>query len=365
MNDDLRFMAAALSFGRRGLGRTSSNPSVGAVVVRGGVVVGRGVTAEGGRPHAEPQALLEAGDAARGATLYVTLEPCSHFGATPPCVEAIMEAGIARVVCAMEDPDARVQGRGVARLRRAGIDVVVGVGGATARRDHVGHITRATFGRPAVTLKLALTADGYAAGDAHDPRLAITGEAANLCTAAMRATHDAIMVGIGTVLADDPLLTVRLPGCDARPLRVVIDSRLRLPLRSRLATTAQEFPTLVVTTPDAGADRESALIEAGIEVVRVEGDAFGRVDMFAATAYLAGRNLTRVFSEGGPRLGSHMLLEGLIDEVLIFTALRPLGRRGTSGLTDAARECLHDSERYHVMEGVKFGSDTLVRYLKA
>ena len=175
-------------------------------------LVGRGVTAPGGRPHAEAVALAEAGEAARGATIYVTLEPCSHHGATPPCADAIVAAGVARVVAALEDPDARVAGRGFARLRAAGIAVEVGVGEAQARRDHLGHILRVTVGRPMVTLKLALTADGYAAGDEHDPRLAITGEAANGAVQVMRSLHDAIMIGVGTARDDDPLLTVRLPG---------------------------------------------------------------------------------------------------------------------------------------------------------
>ena len=213
--EDERFMAAALAFGRRNLGLCAPNPSVGALIVRDGVVVGRGVTSPGGRPHAERKALAEAGEGAAGATLYVTLEPCSHHGRTPPCAEAIVAAGVARVVSAIEDPDPRVAGRGHALLREAGVEVVVGIGAAQAHRDHLGHILRVTAGRPMVTLKLARTADGFAAGDEHDPRLAITGEAANLRVQVMRAMHDAIMVGVGTALGDDPLLTVRLPGAEA------------------------------------------------------------------------------------------------------------------------------------------------------
>ena len=227
---DERWMAAALRFGRRNFGLTAPNPCVAALIVNDDVLVGRGVTAPGGRPHAEAVALAEAGEAARGATIYVTLEPCSHSGVTPPCAEAIVAAGLARVVAALEDPDARVAGQGFAKLREAGVAVEVGVGEAQARRDHRGHILRATVGRPMVTLKLALTADGYAAGDEHDPRLAITGEAANGAVQVMRSLNDAIMIGVGTACDDDPLLTIRLPGVAQTPLRVVLDSRLELPL---------------------------------------------------------------------------------------------------------------------------------------
>ena len=197
--------------------------------MKDGAVVGRGATAPGGRPHAERIAIAQAGEAARGATLYVTLEPCSHFGVSPPCADAIVEAGVARVVSAMEDPNPLVAGQGHARLRAAGIAVSVGAGAAQARRDHLGHILRVTAGRPCVTLKLAETADGFASGGANDARLRITGPIADLRVQIMRSTHEAIMVGVETALADDPALTVRLPGVDRKPLRVVLDTHLRLP----------------------------------------------------------------------------------------------------------------------------------------
>ena len=197
---DERWMAAALAFGRRDLGLSAPNPSVGALIVRDGVLIGRGVTSPGGRPHAEANAIDQAGRAAPGATLYVTLEPCFHEGRAPPCAPAIVAAGLARVVSAIEDPDPRVAGRGHRLLREAGVEVVVGPGARRARRDHLGHILRVTLGRPMVTLKLARTADGFAAGSEHDPRLAITGEAANLRVQVMRAMHDAIMIGAGTAL---------------------------------------------------------------------------------------------------------------------------------------------------------------------
>jgi len=359
--EDERWMAAALRYGRRSLGLTAPNPSVGALIVRGGVVVGRGVTAPGGRPHAERLALDEAGAAARGATLYVTLEPCSHFGATPPCAEAIVKARIARVVCALEDPDSRVAGSGLAALRAADIELSVGPGAEAARRDHRGHILRVTEGRPMVTLKLARTADGFAAGDEHDARLAITGEAANLRVQVMRSLHDAIMVGIGTARDDDPLLTVRLPGVEARPLRVILDSRLELPLQSRLGATAREFPTLAIATRAAAAEREAALTAKGVEVARVDPDASGRVDLNAALRLLARRGLTRVFSEGGPRVGARLIALGLADEVVLLTALKPLGRPGLPALDAPAYAVLNDRARYREIETAVYGADTLRR----
>jgi len=359
--DDERWMAAALRLGRRGMGRTAPNPSVAALIVRDGVVVGRGVTAPGGRPHAERLAIDEAGEAARGATLYVTLEPCSHHGATPPCAEAIVAAKIVRVVCPLEDPDARVAGAGFAILRAAGIALCVGPGAETARRDHRGHILRVVEGRPMVTLKLARTADGYAAGDQHDARLAITGETANLRVQVMRALHDAIMVGIGTVREDDPLLTVRLPGVDARPLRVVLDSRLELPLRSRLCLTAGDYATLAIATEAAPVEREAALAATGVEAARVAADASGGVDLAAALRLLAKRGVTRVFSEGGPRVGARLIQSGLADEVVLLTATKPLGRPGLPALDPQAYAILADPARYREIETAAYGADAMRR----
>ncbi len=359
--EDERWMAAALRYGRRGMGLTAPNPSVGALLLRGGVVVGRGVTAPGGRPHAERIAIDEAGEAARGATLYVTLEPCSHFGATPPCADAIVAAGISRVVCALEDPDSRVAGSGLARLSAAGIELSVGPGAEAARRDHRGHILRVVEGRPMTTLKLARTADGFAAGDEYDPRLAITGEAANLQVQVMRSLHDAIMVGIGTARDDDPLLTVRLPGLDSRPLRVILDSHLDLPLQSRLCASAGEFATLVIATRAAATEREAALAARGVEVARVDADSSGHVDLSEALRLLARRGLTRVFSEGGPRVGARLITAGLADEVVLLTALKPLGRPGLPALDARALAVLNDSARYREIETAVYGADSLRR----
>ena len=360
--EDARWMAAALALGRRGLGLTAPNPSVGALVVKDRRVVGRGVTKPGGRPHAEQLALAEAGEFSHGATLYVTLEPCAHHGVTPPCVEAVVAAGFSRVVSALTDPDPRVAGRGHAGLRAAAIETVVGIGAAEARRDHLGHILRVTLGRPMVTLKLALTSDGFAAGDIYDRRLAITSEAANLRVQVLRSMHDAIMVGAGTALIDDPLLTLRLPGLKEKPLRVVLDSHLRLPASSRLAATARDYPTLIVATNSAPVDRAERLLALGAEIVRVDEAGSGRIDLAAALSALGARGLTRIFSEGGPSVGSALVKLGLADEVILITALKPLGRAGLPALDAAALRALHDSAQYQLAETSYYEPDVLRRW---
>jgi diaminohydroxyphosphoribosylaminopyrimidine deaminase/5-amino-6-(5-phosphoribosylamino)uracil reductase len=362
---DDAFMAAALALGRRNMGRTAPNPAVGALVVRDGVIVARGFTAVGGRPHAEAIALAEAGEAARGATLYVTLEPCSHHGATPPCADAIIAAGVARVVTAMEDPDPRVAGRGHALLRAAGIEVVVGPEAATARCDHLGHILRVTRRRPMVTLKLAQTADGYAAGAAYDPRLRITGPVADAFTHVQRALHDAIMIGSGTAREDDPLMTVRLPGLEGeKRLRVVLDRRLTLSPGSRLASTARETPLLVLVGPDTPEESvRSFTQETGAEIARVEAQD-GVLDLLAALRLLADRGITRVFCEGGPRVAESLLAAGYADEVILHTGMKPLGRPGRPALTPAAREALEKAGRYRLLESRMLGVDRMTRFAR-
>jgi diaminohydroxyphosphoribosylaminopyrimidine deaminase/5-amino-6-(5-phosphoribosylamino)uracil reductase len=335
---DERWMRLALALGARNLGLAWPNPSVGAVVVagtgEGARIVGQGVTQAGGRPHAERVALDAAGAAARNATLYVTLEPCSHVGRTGPCADAAIEAGVARVVSALEDPDPRVAGRGHARLEAAGVEVVRGVLVPEARRAHRGHILRVTEGRPSVLLKLARTADGYAAR-ADGARLMITGEAANGRVHLMRAHADAILVGIGTALADDPLLTVRLPGLEHRsPVRVVLDGRLRLPPRCRLAD-ASRVPTWVIAAEDAPAEAERRLVGQGVEVMRVGRDGQGRVDAAQALRLLGARGITRVFCEGGPQLGEALAAAGLVDELATVTSPAYLNEPGLQALGPA------------------------------
>ncbi len=357
--EDLRWMAAALNLGSRSLGLTAPNPAVGAILVKDRAVIGRGATAPGGRPHAERIALDEAGEAARGSTLYVTLEPCSHFGASSPCADAIVQAGVSRVVSAMEDPNPLVGGRGHALLRAAGIPLSIGAGAEQARRDHRGHVLRVTKGRSSVTLKLAETADGFASGGPHDSRLRITGQIANLRVQVMRSIHEAIMIGIGTALADDPALTVRLPGLDRKPLRVVLDTHLSLPLRSRLLAGARDVATLVIAGEDAPKEAALRLSDLGVTVEHVRLDADGRVDLNEALRALSVRGVTRVFSEGGPRVAARLIALGLADVVALITADKPLGRPGVPALDAQARAALLDPSRYRLHETMVYVADTM------
>ncbi len=322
-------MRLALALGYRNLGRTWPNPSVGAVLVdpSDGRIVSVGVTQPGGRPHAERVALAEAGEAARGKTLYVSLEPCSHHGRTPPCAEAVIASGVGRVVTSLEDADRRVAGRGHAMIREAGIGLATGILSAEAARDHRGHFTRAREGRPAVILKLARTADGYAA--AGTARLMITGEGANRRTHMLRAHADAVLVGVSTILADDPGLDVRLPGMEARsPVRVVADSRLRTPLGSRLVETAEDRKTFILCGPDADRAAEERLEARGVTVLRVPALDGGKLELRSALRRLGEVGLTRILCEGGPTLADALARDDLLDEAVVITNERPLGARG-------------------------------------
>ena len=338
---DAYYMRAALALGRRGLGNTWPNPAVGCVIVRddgqGPYVIGRGWTQPGGRPHAETQALLQAGPLARGATAYVTLEPCSHYGRTGPCADALARAGIARVVGALRDPDPRVGGRGFDMLARYGLSVTEGICADEAFAAHLGHITRVTFGRPAVTVKMAVTADRMVAGPG-GRTVRITGPLANARVHLMRAQADAIAVGIGTVLADDPQLTVRLPGLTgASPLRIVFDSMLRLPLASCLAASARQTPVWVVAGEAAPVAAEEALVAAGVEVMRVSGSP--SLDLGEALRLLGTRGLTRLMVEAGPTLARSLAEADLIEEWVLFTGPEPLGE-GLAGFDDALQNLL-------------------------
>jgi diaminohydroxyphosphoribosylaminopyrimidine deaminase/5-amino-6-(5-phosphoribosylamino)uracil reductase len=366
-SDDERFMALALALGRRGLGRTWPNPAVGAVVVRddgaGPVIVGRGWTQPGGRPHAETEALARAGDAARGATLYVTLEPCSHHGRTPPCADAIIKAGVVRVVSAIADPNPDVAGAGHWRLAENGVTVEVGVGADEARRDHAGHIRRMTDGRPHTILKLAVSADGKAGLAGRRP-VQITGSAVRNCVHLMRATSDAVLTGIGTALSDDPLLTCRLPGMANRsPVRVVLDSGLRLPLDGRLATTAREVPLWVVTSEGTPQDREQALQARGAEVLRV-GSVDGKLDLRAVLQALAGRGITRLMIEAGPIVAAAFLGAELIDEAAVFRSPHTIGPDGIGALEGLRLDALTASPRLVMTNTGAVGADTVDRFVR-
>lgn len=354
---DNRFMALALTLGRRGLGNAWPNPAVGAVVVKNGVVVGRGWTQPGGRPHAEVEALRRAGAAARGATLYATLEPCSHHGKTPPCVDAITAAGIARVVSALEDPNPEIAGQGHARLRASGVAVDTGVCADDARRAHAGHIRRVRDGRPHVTLKLAVSADGKAGLLGRKPA-EITAAAARERVQRMRAASDAIITGIGTVLADDPQLTCRLPGMEPQsPVRVVLDSELQLPPASRLVASVAKTLDWTFTSEMASQEKERALTAQGVEVLRVAGKN-GHLDLAAVLRGLGSRGITRVMVEAGPILSAAFLSADLVDEAALFRAPKTLGQ-GIDALEGMPLSALTLSPKLRLVGEERIGDDTL------
>jgi len=365
---DRRMMAAALRLGRRNLGQTHPNPAVGCILVqtRGDdrIVVGRGWTAVGGRPHAEREALSVAGAAAKGATAYVTLEPCAHQGRARPCSEALIEAGVARVVTALEDPDPRTAGQGHAKLRDAGIAVTTGVLAEEAARAHSGHIARITKGRPHVTLKLAVSADGMI-GRREGERMIVTGKPAFDAVQVMRTEFDAVMIGIGTVLVDDPLLTVRLPGLAKRsPTRVILDAFARLPLTSRLLQSVEEARLIVFTGADAPRERVVALKASGAEFVAVA-PASGGVDLVAVLAHLAKEGFTRLLVEGGAEVASSLVSADLLDEVVLFRAAVIVGPDGVPALGGMALSAIERNPRYRQIEAGKVGEDIMRRYVRA
>lgn len=361
---DRRFMQLALALGRRGLGRTWPNPAVGAVVAKDGVIVGRGWTQPGGRPHAEPEALKRAGQSSRGATLYVTLEPCSHVGKSPPCTDAIIASGIARVVAAIGDPNPEVAAQGFAKLRAAGIAVDSGLEATQAARDHAGHLRRVRDGRPHVILKLAVSADDKIGGPGRKP-VAITGEAARTRVHLLRAQCDAILVGIGTVLADDPLLTCRLPGMAARsPVRVILDRSLRISLASRLVQSARETQLWVMTSETAEAAAAAGLGAAGAQVIRVAGTT-PDIDLKAVLHLLAERGITRLMVEGGSRVAAAFVAAGLVDEAWLLRGPEAIGNDSVNALGALPLSALTQSPNLRVRVSETLGEDTLTIYERA
>jgi diaminohydroxyphosphoribosylaminopyrimidine deaminase/5-amino-6-(5-phosphoribosylamino)uracil reductase len=362
---DQRFMQLALTLGRRGQGRTWPNPAVGAVVVKDGVIVGRGWTQPGGRPHAEPEALKRAGEAARGATLYVTLEPCSHFGKSPPCADAIIAAGIARVVSAIDDPNPEVAGQGHARLRAAGIAVDIGLGALDAARDHAGHFRRIRDKRPHVILKLAVSSDDKIGAAGHKP-LAISGEAAKARVHLLRAQCDAILVGIGTVLADDSLLTCRLPGMEARsPVRVVLDRALRMPNTSRLVHSARETPLWVMTSDLAEAPAATKLGAAGAQVIRIAATSTPGLDLLSVLHALSEKGITRLLIEGGARVASSFVASGMVDEVWLLRGADAVGADGVPALDALPLTSITQSPDFVTRASETLQRDTLTIYERA
>jgi diaminohydroxyphosphoribosylaminopyrimidine deaminase/5-amino-6-(5-phosphoribosylamino)uracil reductase len=361
---DTRFMQLALTLGRRGLGRTWPNPAVGAVIVKDGIIVGRGWTQPGGRPHAEVEALRRAAEAARGATLYATLEPCSHFGKSPPCADAIIAAGIARVVSAIEDPNPEVAGQGHAWLRAAGIAVDIGLGALEAARDHAGHFRRIRDKRPHVILKLAVSADDKIGAAGRKP-IAISGEAAKARVHLLRAQCDAILVGIGTVQADDPLLTCRLPGMETRsPVRVVLDRALRIAGTSRLVHSARATPLWVMTSNLSEAPAAMKLGAAGAQVIRVPTTSAPTpgLDLTGVLQALAEKGITRLLIEGGARVASSFIAAGLVDEVWLLRGPDTIGPDGVAALDALPLSAITGSPSFKRRASETLQNDTLTIY---
>lgn len=341
---DAAHMAAALALGRRGLGRVWPNPAVGCVIAHGPRVAARGWTQPGGRPHAEAEALTRAGKAARGAACYVTLEPCSHRGRTPPCADALIEAGIARVVAAAGDPDPRVAGEGFARLEAAGIAVERGLGEAEARFDNEGFLIRVASGRPLVALKTATTLDGRMAAPGGESRW-ITGPAARAAAHRLRASYDAIMVGARTALLDNPRLDCRLDGLqDRSPLRIVADGNLGLPPTHRLV--ADGPPCWALCREDADRDRASRLEDAGVRLIRVPVGEDGRMDLTAGLRRLGEAGLTRLLVEGGGLLAAALLKADLVDRLHWFRAPAVMGGDGLPAVAALDVEHPGDAPRF-------------------
>jgi diaminohydroxyphosphoribosylaminopyrimidine deaminase/5-amino-6-(5-phosphoribosylamino)uracil reductase len=358
-------MTAALGLAARGLGNVWPNPAVGCVLVNHGRVIGRGWTQPGGRPHAESEALRRAGEGAQGAVAYVTLEPCSHHGDTPPCSAALAEAGVASAVIASADPDPRVDGAGIRALRQAGIEVVTGVCVEAAAELNAGFIMRVERGRPLVTLKCATTLDGRIATRGGESQW-ITGEAARTRAHGLRARHDAVMIGIGTALADDPELTCRLPGLERQsPLRVVVDSRLRLSLTSKLVRGAAQVPTWVITLPRPDSQRRRAYVDCGLEVIEADADGKGTLDLRAVMQALGARGLTRVLVEGGGRLAAALLRAGLVDRLAWFRAPSVMGGDGVAAAAAFGVEALGEAPAFRRLSVAEVGDDLLETYASA
>ena len=359
---DNRYMAMALSLGRRAQGTCAPNPAVGCVIVADGRIVGRGWTQPGGRPHAETQALAQAGAQARGATAYVSLEPCAHHGETPPCADALIAAGIARVVAPLEDSDARVGGQGFDRLRDAGVSVTTGIMSDTAARDHLGFFLKTEQGRPMVTLKLASSFDGRIATATGQSQW-ITGPLARRTVHAMRARHDAVLVGAGTARGDDPSLTVRDLGVTHQPVRVVVSRRLDIPLLSKLARSAAKVPLWLCCGHDADIERQKAWEGLGARLLHcgVQGVQLNPADVLQQ---LGAAGLTRVFCEGGSALAASFLAADLVDELVGFTAGLAIGAEGLPAIGAMGLERLEAAPRFDLIEQRAVGADILHRWAR-
>ena len=359
---ELDAMRAALTLARRGLGTVWPNPAVGCVILNDGRVVGRGWTQPGGRPHGETEALRRAGEAARGAVAHVSLEPCCHWGQTPPCVDALIAAGVRRVVVALEDPDPRVAGQGLRRLRAAGLDVDVGLCAEEAAELNAGFLSRLRLGRPLVTFKLATSLDGRIAIASGESQW-ITGPPARERAHALRASHDAIMVGTGTVVADDPQLTCRLPGLGHRsPVRVVIDRHLRIPPAARIIADAHRVPTWVLTLRSSDPGRRAAFLANGVTLIDVNDDGEEQIDLAAALGALGERGITRLLVEGGARLAAAFFRARLVDRLVWVHAPLVIGGDGIPAIAGFDLAALADARAFERLSTETIGDDVLTTF---
>ena len=361
-------MRAALSLARRGLGSVWPNPAVGCILVRDdldGRVVGRGWTQAGGRPHAETEALRRAGDLAEGASAYVTFEPCNHQGETPPCSEALIAAGIKRCIISCQDPDPRVSGAGIKRLEVAGVETSLGLCEDEARHLNAGFLLRMTQGRPLFTLKTATTLDGRVATATGQSKW-ITGAPARAFAHGLRADHDAIMIGIGTALADEPSLTCRLPGLEERsPIRIVADSSLRLPTESPLVKTTRDVATWIVAVKGADREKRKALEAGGALVIEAEPGADGRPDLGWLAAELGRRGLTRVLVESGGDLAAAMVKANLIDRLAWFRSPKLIGGDGRGAVAAFGIDAIAEAPSFTRDSISDAGDDVLETYRRA
>ena len=362
LNDE-HFMWMAIGLARRGHGNVSPNPSVGCVVVQDGNVVGRGWTQPGGRPHAETEALRRAGKRAAGATVYVSLEPCAHHGETSPCAEALIDAGVSRVVVGVRDPDPRVDGGGLAMLKAAGIEIVEGVCATGAEDAAAGFLMRIQSGRPLVTVKLATTLDGRIATASGDSQW-ITGEVSRAQGHGMRARNDAILVGVRTAITDDPSLTCRLPGLSgASPIRVVVDGRLELPLTNALVATAAETPTWLLTRADNDPARRRAYEDAGVRLIGIPVNDEGNLDLAAGLQALGELGITRLIVEGGGRIIAGLLRADLIDRLVWFRAPKLIGGDGIPAVAGFGVRDLDGAANFVKVSARPAGDDIVETYV--
>lgn len=369
---DLIHVRAALSLARRGLGRVWPNPAVGCVIVQydydewpAGRVVGRGWTQPGGRPHAETQALARAGESAQGATAYISLEPCNYQGETPPCTSALLAAGIKRVVCATEDLNPRVNGKGITYLRDSGVDVTTGICASEAKDLNAGYFMLQNLGRPLITYKVATTLDGKIASGGGESRW-ITGKVARRHAHLVRSTQDAVMVGVGTIVADDPNLTCRLDGLEKySPVRVIMDSQMRTPIDSKSVQIAQNLKTWMIVSSDCRVLRREAFKMQGVEVLEVPTHEGGALSVSDAAKVLGSRGITRLMIEGGSQLAASFFRENLVDRVLWYRASSIMGNDGLSAVLGYGSELLASIRHFNRKSIRCLGEDLLEYYYRA